>query len=245
MSDWLKYQWEWDQHPILIRVDMQYWQLLPTLAYPHLIYIACAPRNPNASSFTLVEEKRLSSLYHSLVDHLQEKAIYVGMVEATALRQYYFYSSDPKLLNEASTICRAEPHLRTTYGQTEEPTFATYYKFLFPDDVKLQSVENEAFIDSVAKKGGDLNLVRRIGMKMAFPSFEARETYLAGLSDIGLMMGVSETEEHPTHPYVVTVYGYSTLRLSDLNRCTARAIRSAAEQDGMLIDLSAEFIEKH
>lgn len=245
MSDWLKYQWEWDQHPILIRVDMQYWQLLPTLAYPHLIYIACAPRNPNASSFTLVEEKRLSSLHHSLVDHLQEKAIYVGMVEATALRQYYFYSSDPKLLNEASTICRAEPHLRTTYGQTEEPTFATYYKFLFPDDVKLQSVENEAFIDSVAKKGGDLNLVRRIGMKMAFPSFEARETYLAGLSDIGLMMGVSETEEHPTHPYVVTVYGYSTLRLSDLNRCTARAIRSAAEQDGMLIDLSAEFIEKH
>ena len=245
MSDWLTYHWEWDQHPILIRVDMQYWELLPTLAYPHLIYIACAPRSSAARSFSLVEEKRLSVLYHSLVDHLQEQAIYVGMVECAALRQYYFYSSDPKLLNQASTICRAETHLRTTYGQVEEPTYATYYKFLFPDDVKLQSVENEAFIDSVTKKGGDLNLVRRIGMKMAFPSFEARETYLAGLSDIGLSMGVSETEEHPTHPYIATVYGYSTLRLPDLNRCTARAIRSAAEQDGMLVDLSAEFIEKH
>ena len=245
MSDWLRYEWEWDNRPITIQVDLQYWQLLPTLAYAHLIYIACAPRNPDAVAFTRQEEKSLVALYTGLQDALQGNAIHVGLIEAPAFRQYYFYTDDPSLLNRASALCRAESRIATTYGQVEEPQYKTYYRFLFPDDAKLQSVENAEFIQDVIRHGGDIDCVRRIDMLMAFPNFEARESYIHTLPRLGLAIGVSETNDHPTHPYRVTVHGYSTLHLDDLNRCTTRAIRSAAQLDGLMESFDAEFIERH
>ncbi|MBR0425502.1 MAG: DUF695 domain-containing protein [Clostridia bacterium] len=245
MSDWLRYEWEWEQSPITIQVDLQYWPLLPTLAYSHLIYVACAPRNSFAESFTRAEEKALSALYDALLDRLQGGALHVGFLETSTLRQYYFYTNDPSLLNQASSLCRAETKLRTTCGQVEEPHYATYYRFLFPDDAKLQSVENAEYIREVSRRGGDLTLVRRIEMTLAFPSFEGRESFIHALPQIGLAVGVTETAQHPTHPYRVTVRGYSTLLLPDLNRCTARAIREAATHDGILEKIDADFIEKH
>ena len=80
---------------------------------------------------------------------------------------------------------------------------------------------------------------------LAFPSFEGRESFIHALPQIGLAVGVTETAQHPTHPYRVTVRGYSTLLLPDLNRCTARAIREAATHDGILEKIDADFIEKH
>ena len=245
MSDWLRYEWEWDHRPITVQVDLQYWQLLPTLAYSHLIYIACAPRNPNAADFSRQEEKSLATLYDALQDALQGNAIHVGWIEAPAFRQYYFYTDDPSLLNQASALCRAESKLRTTYGQVEEPQYKTYYRFLFPDDAKLQSVENREFIEDVQRHGGDVDCVRRIEMLLAFPTFEGRAEYLHTLPRLGLAEGVIETVEHPTHPYRVTVHGYSTLHLGDLNRCTARAVRAAAQFEGILDGIDAEFIERH
>lgn len=245
MSDWLRYEWEWKQQPITVHVDLQYWQLLPSLAYSHLIYIACAPRSKEASDFTRAESRCLSALFEALYGQLQNDAIYVGSIEMACLKQYYFYTADPSLLNRASELCRNEPKLRTTYGQVDEPNYVTYYRFLFPDDAKLQSVENADFIRDVERHGGDIDLVRRITMMLLFPSFEGRESFIRRLPESGLSVGVTETVEHPTHPYCVTVHGYSTLHLGDLNRCTARAIRAAALFDGMLEQLDADFIEKH
>ena len=245
MSDWLRYEWEWEQQPIWVQVDLQYWQLLPTLAYSHLIYIACAPRSPKAETFSRQEEKSLTELYHALQDELQGNAIHVGFLEAPALRQYYFYADDPSLLNRASALCRAETRLRTTYGQVEEPHYKTYDRFLVPDDAKLQSVENAEYVQNVTAHGGDIDCVRRIEMLMAFPTFEGRENFIHTLPRIGLAVGVSETIDHPTHPYRVSIHGFSTLRLPDLNRCTTRAIRSAVQFDGILDGLDAEFIERH
>lgn len=245
MSDWLRYEWEWERQPAVFRVDLQYWELLPTLAYSHLIYIACAPKNPRAASFSRAEERCFSALSNALSETLQKSALYVGTVELNALRQLYFYTSDPSLIKVASALCRAEQKLSITCGQVEETDYVTYYTFLFPDDAKLQSVENASFIQEVARHNGDVDLVRRITMMMTFPTFEGREAYLKHLPKTGLVAGVSETIRHPSHPFCVTVHGYSTLHLMDLNRCTARAIRSAAVYDGMLERLDADFIERH
>ncbi len=245
MSDWFRYQWEWDQEPLSVQVDMQYWQILPTLAYSYLIYVACAPKDAYADSFSRSELRSLHDLVRSLDASLQSDSIYVGMVETKNLKQYYFYAQTPSLLTDVTSLCRSQQKLRTAYDVVQEPNYSTYYRFLFPDDAKLQSVENEEFIRHVFSKGGDVDLVRRISMRMSFPTFEGRESYIASLPDYGLTYGVTETIEHATHPFCVTVYGYSTLHLLDLNHCTSRAIRSAAKYDGMLDHMDAEFVERH
>ena len=245
MSDWLRYQWEWEQEPITIQVDMQYWQILPTLAYSHLIYVACAPKDAYAPSFSRSERRSLHDLVKSLDASLQSDTIYVGMVETPTLKQYYYYAQTPTLLNEVTLLCRSQQKLRTTYGVVEEPNYSTYYTFLFPDDAKLQSVENEEYIRTIVNNGGDEDLVRRISMRMAFPTFEGRESFIASLPSFGLILGVTETTDHKTHPFCVTVYGYSTLHLIDLNRCTSRAIHSASRFEGMLDHLEADFVDRH
>lgn len=245
MSDWIRYEWEWEQRPVSIQVDLQYWQLLPTLAYSYLIYVACAPRSSEAEVFSRSEFRFLSEFYQKLDAQLQENAIYVGCVQTECLNQYYFYANDPSLLSAVTSICRTQQRLRTTYGVIHEPQYQTYYRFLFPDDAKLQSVENADFVQKVIDDGGDIDLVRRIGMQMAFPSFEGRESYIRAIPQFGLSVGVTQAIEHPVHPFCVTVNGYSTLHLIDLNRCTSRAIRAAAPYGGILNHLEADFIERH
>lgn len=245
MSDWFRYQWEWEQEPITVQVDMQYWQILPTLAYSHLIYVACAPRDPYAVSFSRSELRSLNELVRSLDAFLQSNTIYVGMIEKSNLKQYYYYAQTPSLLTEVTALLSSQKKLRTTCGVVEEPNFSSYYRFLFPDDSKLQSVENEEFIRSMVNSGGDIEIVRRISMRIAFPTFEGRESYIATLPDHGLILGVTETTENASHPFCVTVYGYASLHLLELNRCTSRAIRSAAPFCGMLDHVDAEFIPKH
>ena len=56
MTDWLKYEWEWNEQEAVFQVDLQYWELLPALAYPHLVFVSVAPRNPKAEVFSHAEE---------------------------------------------------------------------------------------------------------------------------------------------------------------------------------------------
>lgn len=244
MTDWLKYDWEWNEQEAVFQVDLQYWELLPTLAYPHLVFVSVAPRSPKAEDFTHAEERRLTALQHLLAEQLEDVAIFVGGIALKNVVQFYFYTADESLIQRTASICRKEPHLRITCGEVTEPHYATYYRLLFPDDAKLQSVENAAYIRSVQHRDGDLSLVRRVRLTMAFPSEEACDAFIAEIPHLGFTVGLRESVGNATHPYRVILNGFSSLKLSDLNRCTARAIRGALPYGGVLDSVQADLIER-
>ena len=171
MTDWLKYEWEWNEQEAVFQVDLQYWELLPALAYPHLVFVSVAPRNPKAEAFSHAEDRRVNALQHMLAEQLEDVAIFIGGIALKNLVQFYFYTADETLIQRTAALCKSEPHLQITCGQVAEPHYATYYCLLFPDDAKLQSVENAAYIKSVQHRDGDLDLVRRVRLTMAFPSW--------------------------------------------------------------------------
>jgi hypothetical protein len=245
MTDWLKYEWEWEDREAVFQVDLQYWELLPTLAYSHLVFISAAPHDPNAEAFSRAEERRVSALQHTLAEQLEDSAIFVGGIGLKNLIQFYFYTADESLIHRVSTICRAEPKLIVSCGQVSEQHYATYYCLLFPDDAKLQSVENAAYIKSVQHRDGDLSLVRRVCLYMAFASEESCDAFLSEIPRLGFSVGIRESVGNSTHPYRIELIGYSSLKLSDLNRFTARAIRGALPYGGVLDHLKADFINKH
>ena len=143
MTDWLKYEWEWNEREAVFQVDLQYWELLPTLAYSQLVFVSVAPKEPDAA-FSRAEERRATALQHLLAEQIEDAAIFVGGIGMKDLIQFYFYTSDEALIHRVSAICRAETKLSVTCGHVAEPHYATYYCLLFPDDAKLQSVENAA-----------------------------------------------------------------------------------------------------
>ncbi len=245
MTDWLKYEWEWNEREAVFQVDLQYWELLPTLAYSQLVFISIAPYEPSATAFSRAEERRAAALQHTFAEQLEDSAIFVGGIGMKDLIQFYFYTSDETLIHRVSAICRAETKLRISCGHVAEPHYATYYCLLFPDDAKLQSVENAAYIKSVQHRDGDLNLVRRVTLTMAFASEEACDAFIPEISHLGFTAGRRESVGNTTHPYRVQLNGFSTLKLSDLNRFTARAIRGALPYGGVLDHLNADFINRH
>ena len=245
MTDWLKYEWELDDREAVFQVDLQYWELLPSLAYTQLVFVSIAPRDPNAQAFSRAEERRTTALQHTLAEQLEDVAIFIGGIGFKNLVQFYFYTADESLIHRVSSICRAESRLQITCGHVTEPQYATYYCLLFPDDAKLQSVENAAYIKSVQHRDGDLSLVRRVRLTMAFASEEACDAFIDEIPRIGFTAGLRESVGNATHPYRVVLNGFSSLKLNDLNRCTARAIRAAIPYGGVLDHLNADFIEKH
>ena len=80
---------------------------------------------------------------------------------------------------------------------------------------------------------------------MAFPSEEACDAFLDEVPRLGFTTGLRESIGNATHPYRVTLNGFSALRLYDLNRCTARAIRGALPYGGVLDHINADLIERH
>lgn len=245
MTDWLKYEWEYEEREAVFQVDLQYWELLPTLAYSHLVFISVAPHDPNAEAFSRAEERRTSALQHTLAEQLEDSAIFVGGIGMKNLVQFYFYTADESLIHRVSAICRTESKLRVSCGHVSEPHYATYYCLLFPDDAKLQSVENAAYIKSVQHRDGDLSLVRRVTLTMAFASEEACDAFITDIPHLGFSAGMRESVGNNTHPYRIELNGYSTLKLADLNRYTARAIRGALPYGGVLDHITADFINRH
>ena len=245
MTDWLKYEWEYNDQEAVFQVDLQYWELLPALAYSQLLFVSIAPRDPEAEEFSHAEERRTTALQHLLAEQLEDVAIFIGGIALKNLIQFYFYTADKTLIHRVSQICREENKLQITCGAVAEPKYTTYYCLLFPDDAKLQSVENAAYIKNVQHRDGDLTMVRRVYLNMAFPSEEACDAFMDEIKNLGFTPGIRESVGNSTHPYRVTLKGFSTLRLGDLNRCTARAIRGALPYGGVLDHITADFVDRH
>ena len=237
MVDWLSYEWEWANRQAVFRVDMQYWELLPALGYQHLLYVCCAPRKPSAAAFTHTETVHAQQLPALLAERFASRIIHVGSVSADNLIQHYYYTAEPDLIAEFSALCRSDAKLPTTCGHMREPKFVTYYRFLFPDDAKLQSIENETFIKSLKLNPAALALVRRVNLVFSFLTVETRTLFLNQARDLGLLPLNTFMTSNKTHPFCATVTGFSSLLLPELNRYTARVICAAAPMDGMLADV--------
>lgn len=234
MTDWLTYQWKFEGQRASFRVDMQYWNLLPVLSYTQLIAVSAAPKSPQARRFTPGEQYIFSQLRRKLVDKLSGPAIFVGSVWMDALRCMYFYTSETAMIQEISALCREQKGLAVVCSHGWEPRFSTYYRFLYPDDKKLQSVENAVFIETQRRRGEELAPIRRLELTMAFMNPEDRSRFLQSAPRCGLTPGQSYLSKSATHPDCCKVYGYASLELDSLNRLTARAIDAAAPLDGLL-----------
>ena len=244
MTDWLTYEWEWQEQRAVFRVDMQYWNLLPVLSYAQLVFVSAAPKNAASLHFSQSELYRFSQLRRKLTEQLEGRAIFVGSVNTDNLRCLYFYTAENDLVQFVSALCRESRGIALTCGHTGEPHFATYYKLLYPDDAKLQSLENAAYIEAQRKKGAELTLIRRVTLNLAFLNREDRRSFLEEAPRAGFTPGLCFPGDASTHPCCCSVSGFSSLALPELNRFTARAIHLAAPLEGLIESLSAAFIPR-
>lgn len=238
MAEWLSYFWEYEGQKAEFRVDMQYWNLLPVLSYTQMMLVSLSPKKEQEKGFHKRELKAGQHLKRQLIETLSGPCIFVGELQTDCLWNMYFYTSDTQILCQLSQLCQTHKELSIAYSHSWEEEYSSYYRFLYPDDKRLQSVENAAFIEQCRKKGEPLDRVRRLELCFAFPTREDRELFLQQTERCGLSKGDSFQGESPSHPACCYVYGYSSLELFPLNRLTSRGFYAAASLEGVLQSLA-------
>ena len=239
MTEWLKYQWTYHEQSAVFRVDMQYWNLLPVLHYTSLLSVRTVPRL-HKGDFLSAEQYVFNLFRKRILAKLPGDTIYAGAVNTPNEYYLYFYTSEPARKNDILHTAKSYSALSVSCAVTEEAEYPTYYAFLYPNDAKLQSVDNAAFLASLRIRNDESGLVHRIRLSAAFIEEQDRLNFLAGLSGMGLVPGALFSRPGSSHPFCCFVYGYAPLLLNSLNRLTERVLICIAPKDGIITGLSCE-----
>lgn len=245
MSEWFLYDWEVKGKNARFYVDLgctERFRADPT--YNALLYVSCDSRIQDASSFTNREYRRLKSLLAKCKETLGETAIFTGMLDIGARRQFFFYVNDARQLVELYEFCEKEKLLAMSCGKEDEPAQKTYFDFLYPDQAKRQSVKNRIYIEAVEDRGDDISAARRINLYFYFPSDQARYRFGREAMLAGFALGETDFIPERDPSYYITLHTMGTLELTAVNAMTTRAIDIADGYSGVMDHLDAAFVSR-
>gem|GEM_PF-6642035 len=233
-ADWLEYEWVWDGRPAIYRVDMRYHGVLPVLRYTYRIKLVVYP---TADTFSVVEKKQIDALVRKVRDHLAAYGVFVGSVLQPNRLRLFFYTKSEEAAQMLPARLKGETKLRTRVAHAEEEDYAAYYRILFPDDCKLQSIDNAYLLKSLNRTDEECVLVHKIYLELAFAALPMRDAFCKEAQVSCFWLEELFTSNHKTHPHCAVVRGYCPLLLQELNRFTTRAIQMIAPLDGVLVEV--------
>lgn len=228
---WFEYDWPIDGRPARFVVDLAL-SGAPRAGRPVLLYVSCESKRAKADALSGFESARAEALCKKLCKKLAP--YYAGFIETGAQRQYYFYVKERAMLEEAESLANKEHLLLCRVGCTEEPSWATFHKLLYPDAAKLQTEENRKRIELMLEHGDSPAVARRISLFLFFPT----EATMLLFSEQARLSGyaVGDPVFTPDQPlaYGVSVVRIATLRKPEIDALTTRAIRIAERYNGEL-----------
>lgn len=233
-SNWLEYEWVWDDKPAIYRVDMRYYGMLPVLRYNHRIKVLVYPAQ---ETFSVSEIKQAQLLVQKVRHYLATHGLFVGSVTQPNRLRLFFYTNTEIAAQSLPARLHSETKLHTRISHEVEDDFSSYYQLLFPDDCRLQSIDNAKLLQSLNRTEEDAALVHKIYLDLAFTSLRARQIFCANIRKSCFWLEETYTSNHKTHPYCAVVHGFSPLFLQDLNRFTTRAICMVAPFEGVLTEV--------
>jgi len=233
-ADWLEYEWDWDGRPAIYRVDMRYHGVLPVLRYPYRIKLVVYPA---ADVFSAAEMKQADALARKVREILAVHGVFVGSVLQPNRMRLFFYTKSEEAAQLLPARLKGETKLRTRVSHAEEEDYAAYYQLLFPDDCKLQSIDNALLLKGLNRSDEECALVHKIYLELAFAALPMRDAFCTSVQTSCFWLEELFTSDHKTHPHCAVVRGFCPLLLQDLNRFTSRAISMAGPLDGVLAEL--------
>ena len=233
-ADWLEYEWDWEGKPAVYRVDMRYHGVLPVLRYAWRIKVVVYPSH---ETFSASEKKQAELLTQKVRDSLAAHGVFVGSVLQPHRMRLFFYANTEEVALQLPERLNGETKLRIRVSHDTEEDYSAYYRLLFPDDCKLQSIDNAKLLKTLNRSEEECVLVHKIYLDLAFGSLPARDAFCKDVQASCFWLEELYESNHKTHPHCAVVRGYCPLRLQDLNRFTARAIQMMEALDGVLAEV--------
>lgn len=151
------------------------------------------------------------------------------------MHQYYFYIvSEENVFGHFSSCFKKNAKLTVKLGCKSEPKWTTYFKLLYPDAAKLQTVRNKENIEKLYSNG-DSEAARRLNLHMYFRSEPLRLQFEEAARREGFAIGSAVDREMSELPYGVILHIICPLKKRSVDEVTVLAIRIAEQFGGRLM----------
>ncbi len=242
MPQWLEYDWILNSVPSKYRVNMELDSILPHTSMQMLLHVKCGSKDPRGDGMTLRERRRVEALERKCVKQLD--AVYAGIIDSGSEVRMYFYTDKERDFEMLRELLDKENGIDCVCKRIFEPQWQTYYKLLYPDAAKYQTVRNKTLIDNISKRGDNTSAPRRINLHMHFPTEPLRLLFQEEARLAGFVIGDAVYAPEQDLPYGVVLHRISTLCKRDIDSLTTRAIRIAERFRGVLVQWDCLLISK-
>jgi regulator of RNase E activity RraB len=189
--------------PASIFVDLGAIHTLPVTTHPVSASLRLFMRAAREDGFSSQEEyESLTAVEKALEAACErENILYLGRCTGSRCRDFYFYT--PRGLDWealAGRIMVAFPEYRFVTGTRDEPDWATYTDFLYPDGADRQRMESRRVCEALERHGDPLQSARDLDHLALFPTEESRKAFTDGAVALGFtvasMFVTLEDEEY-------------------------------------------------
>ncbi|MBR0136608.1 MAG: DUF695 domain-containing protein [Clostridia bacterium] len=230
-SDILQYDWRLDGEPARFSVDLSLYDGAPDAKYPILAYVGCSSKKEGAQPGFL-EKRRMDAFAAKCKKKLD--LVPVGAIETGTIRQYYFYLPSKPEYDALKQLCEAEKGFVCRAGGKKEEDWGTYFRILYPDAAKYQTVRNEEILAQHYDLG-DSDAPRRLNLHIAFKSDPARNAFIEAARQKGFAVGEFEEFDDTDLSAGVVLHRICALKKFDIDALTVQVIRIADEHEGRLL----------
>lgn len=229
--DFLEYDWRLDGEPAHFLVDLSLYDRAADGAYPVLAFLACSS-NKEGCALSASEQKHIDSFAAKCVKKLD--ALMAGYIEKDGIRQYYFYLPTKDEYLELRAFAEKQSAFTCRIGGKKEQDWSSYFRILYPDEAKYQTVRNEEQIIELYESG-DSDAPRRLNIHLAFPNHPARSRFCEDALSEGFAVGGTDERENEALACAVLLYRICALKKPDVDAVTIQAIRLAEKYGGRLL----------
>ena len=160
--------------------------------------------------------------------------------EGESFMQYTMYYEEQQKIDYdeygrlKQQLLQKERKLTVKLGCKSEPKWTTYFKLLYPDAAKLQTVRNKENIEKLYSNG-DSEAARRLNLHMYFRSEPLRLQFEEAARREGFAIGSAVDREMSDLPYGVILHIICPLKKRSVDEVTVLAIRIAEQFGGRLM----------
>ena len=236
------YDWEVEGVRARFFVDLSVAEFAPDAMRTLLVTLSFESGDPNRDSMTPAEAHKAEALHEKCKKRLP--LLYVGSIALEAQRVYYYYAASEEEHEGVEAVVSKEKHLVCTVESRLEPRYTTYFKLLYPDAAKAQTVKNRDMTALLKRQGDAVSPPRRVNLTCCFFTENERLGFEAEAREDGFVLGKPFYQPEQKKPHCAVLHRMSSLNDVDIDALTTRTIRIAERHGGELMRWDCQFVPK-
>ncbi|SFV49818.1 Putative cytoplasmic protein [hydrothermal vent metagenome] len=121
----------------------------------------------------------------SVIDMLQDEAVYIGMRVIDGWSEFYFYSKESKGIEQKVASIFRESGYAYEISITKDSRWDFYYNNLFPTDLEMYLIYSKKSVLQMMAEGDDLLKPREVEHYVSFDTESQKDRFVSEVEKIG------------------------------------------------------------